>query len=173
MSKKSDLAKRFSNVSNLVLILVLLFLAYRQIPRIYSDLQLESKTSPVFSFLDLMNHPVVYPQEGKKTLFVFWATWCGPCKIELARIQRLIDEKKILAENVVAISFNEDPSLIIQTAKERNYTFRLVQDFDGKSTEYYKVSGTPTLVLLDQNKKIHWVTSGISPSLEARLNAFF
>jgi thiol-disulfide isomerase/thioredoxin len=105
-------------------------------------------------------------------ILVFWATWCGPCEVELHRIQRLISEGNLPADRVLAISSFEIPSLVQKAVAERQYSFRVGLDPDGRAATAFKVKGTPTIYLLDAQQKIEWVTSGLSPLLEIRLRRF-
>jgi thiol-disulfide isomerase/thioredoxin len=51
--------------------------------------ELEGETSPSFELTTLSGEQIVLPLSRNHVL-VFWATWCGPCGVELGRIQRLI-----------------------------------------------------------------------------------
>lgn len=117
---------------------------------------------------DILSLPL--PQ---KHLMVFWASWCGPCKIELSRINKLIIDGEINPNDVIAISIGENFETIKNHAKENDYRFIIGLDSSGEISKQYKVSGTPTLFLIDQNGVIEWMTMGLSPSLELRLKSFF
>ncbi len=158
-------------------ILILLLLAYR-LPGWLEDWRKEGQIAHQIQVLNLEEEPFT-PQtlpldsQNSAQLLIFWATWCGPCKVELQRINRLIESHKIPAERVLAISSYEDPQLVLKTAQERKYLFPVFADPQGDAAKIYKVKATPSLVLLSQKGVMEWVTSGLSPSLELRLmNAF-
>ena len=176
MEKKANVKPIFYKVlsvlSNVFLILVVGIWLFKRAPKIYEAYWLENRIAPIFNLIDLDGKALSIPEESKKTILVFWATWCGPCQLELARLNKLIEGKAIDAKSVVAISMNEDLRLLQKTAKDRNYLFRLADDNLGEASSYFRVVGTPTVVFLDHNRKIKWVTSGISPTLEARARGF-
>src|SRR5690606_19094484 len=100
-----------------------------------------------------------------KQLLVFWATWCGPCKVELARINRLVKDGEIKATDVIAISSLEEINLVDAHVKENDYRFTVAIDPTGEAARQYKISGTPTLIFVDETGTIKWMTMGVSPSL--------
>ena len=110
--------------------------------------------------------------KSKRLVIVFWATWCGPCEVELNRINKLVKDGKIKASDILAISSNEEESIVKEKAKRENYLFNVGLDSDGIIANQYQVSATPTIIFIDENKVINWVTAGISPTLEYRVSSF-
>lgn len=118
----------------------------------------------------LTKNALLIPQElHKPAALIFWATWCGPCQIEISRVRELVAENKIKAEQVYLLSIAEDPELILKTATERNYPFHLLHDMNGDAFNFYKVRATPTTVFIDQAGKISWIGTGLSPTLGLRM----
>ena len=109
---------------------------------------------------------------SKPSVLVFWATWCPPCKVELARLQRLVAGGSIPASSVIAVSIGEDRAVVEQTVKERGYTFDVALDPSGEVSNKYVVAGTPTVLLRNADGTIAWRSSGVSPSLELRVLKF-
>ena len=103
---------------------------------------------------------------------VFWATWCKPCELELGRIDMLIKDSKISRERIVAVSTDENLPVVVETVKTRAYSFPVAWDSDGQLAKKFAVAGTPTIVVVGNDQKIIWVTSGISPTLELRLQQY-
>lgn len=121
----------------------------------------------------LLNGQRIDLAENKKRLIVFWATWCGPCRIELARINRLINQQKIQANDVLAISSYEDKTTVQKFVAEAGYQFQVALDEEGQLAKKYNISGTPTLILVNDNNVVEWSTTGLSPTLELRIQNFF
>lgn len=111
-------------------------------------------------------------QPKAKKVLVFWATWCGPCTLELSRIQKLVATQKVPGSHIYAIALDRDLDLVRKTASERGYTFTVVQDFKGELSRSLNIEVTPTIVFLDEDDKVQWMTTGISPTLELRLMNF-
>ena len=47
--------------------------------------------------------------KGKVAIVNFWATWCGPCKIEIPDFVKLYDEYKDKGLVIVGISIDDSP----------------------------------------------------------------
>jgi thiol-disulfide isomerase/thioredoxin len=62
--------------------------------------------------------------KGKVTLINFWATWCGPCRLELPYVQKLReqlkDKKDVL---VLTLNIDEEVGMVEPFMKENKYTF--------------------------------------------------
>jgi len=77
-----------------------------------------------------------YAQDGKITVFSFWATWCSPCKKELNNIAELYEEwQEEYDLEVVAVSIDD----------QRNA---------GKIKPYVNGQGWEYTVLLDPNEDL-------------------
>jgi thiol-disulfide isomerase/thioredoxin len=58
----------------------------------------------------LLDSPVTFrlsANHGKVTVINFWATWCGPCKLEMPAIQAYYEKHKAEGLEVLAISMDE------------------------------------------------------------------
>ena len=114
----------------------------------------------------------IFPIQGQKSAFIFWASWCGPCSIELKRIQKAIDDKEISKEKVFAINLGETQEIINKFSKEQKYTMTIIRDDNGVFSKMLNVQVTPTIALIDEQGKIDWITSGLSPFLIYRIKSF-
>lgn len=83
---------------------------------------------------------------GPRSLVVFWATWCGPCRREIPDLNRLHDEfgDRI---RLVAIS-DEDPGLL-ERARERHAIRYPIASADGLPAPFGDVRAIPTVFVLD------------------------
>jgi thiol-disulfide isomerase/thioredoxin len=88
-------------------------------------------------------------------LVVFGAGWCPQCKQELPEIAAYYAKWKAQKLEVVFVSLDETPASFYQFAGA--FPFISVCDFkkwEGSVVKDYYVVGTPTLFLLDANRKI-------------------
>lgn len=157
---------------NIILIVAVLVLLAVKIPGIYENFKTQGTVAPDFSILTNSGLEFDTKDLHAKKVLVFWATWCPPCEMELSRINELVKDKRIPAEAILAISMQEDKALVDRTVAERGYQFPIGYDLNGQVAQKFLVEGTPTVVFLDADKTIRWVTMGLSPLLTLRLNIF-
>jgi peroxiredoxin len=164
--------KSLGKVLNVLLTISVLVLIASKVPMIYSHFAREGQPVPQFSVMTHNDFEFSDKDITSKKILIFWATWCPPCELELSRINDLVKEKRIPAEAILAISIQEEKALVDRTAIERGYEFPVGYDFDGKVSQTFAVEGTPTIVFLNEDKTIRWITTGLSPLLKIRLRMF-
>ena len=89
------------------------------------------------------------------TLVVFGASWCPKCKEEMPAIAKLYRTWKAQGVEVLLVSLDEDQKAFYEFTI--NYPFISITDlkkWDGTIAKDYYVFGTPTMYLLDKNRKI-------------------
>ena len=89
------------------------------------------------------------------TLVVFGASWCPKCKEEMPAIAKLYRTWKAQGVEVLLVSLDEDQKAFYEFTI--NYPFISITDlkkWDGTIVKDYYVFGTPTMYLLDKNRKI-------------------
>lgn len=120
------------------------------------------ETAPDFSILDLTNHSVsLADYRGKKVVLLdFWATWCGPCRLEMVNLQALQDKFKDRNLEILSVDQGEDATQVSPFISQIKYGFHVLLDSDQKVAATYGVRGIPTLVLIDQNGVIQWIKVG-------------
>lgn len=159
------------NISNFVVWVLVVYILVTRLPHLISLLKTQGLQASSFVVKDLNGEDVLIPSSQKKVV-VFWTTWCPPCKIELRRINKMILYGEIKKDDVLAISIMESSDVVKKSVLENNYQFQVALDESGQVSELYQVQATPTIVFIDQDNKINWITSGLSPTLSIRLNYF-
>ena len=90
--------------------------------------------------------------KGKVVLLNFWATWCPPCRAELARVEKDIIEK-FKGEPFVflPVSRGEKRATVAAFREKMGYTFPMGLDTDGRVYAEYAQTYIPRNFLIDKN----------------------
>ncbi len=93
--------------------------------------------------------------KGKVVLLNFWATWCGPCKLEIPWFADFEKRYKDQGFAVLGVSMDEDGWDAVKPyieAKQVNY--RVMVGTDAVGQLYGGVEALPTTFLIDREGKI-------------------
>lgn len=168
--------KRLHFLANTLLFLAFAWMLFQRVPLFYEQFKKEGTQLKSYTLTTLDGSSVILPVLKKKAVFVFWATWCAPCSVELERINTLMRDKEInidsLYDSIYAVNMGEDHSLIKKTIEQKGYLFQVVVDSRGHLTRDLNIKATPSLVFVDEDQKIEWISSGLSPTLVFRLKQF-
>ena len=110
------------------------------------------QVAPDFSTLDLSNRTVsLSSYRGQKVVLLdFWATWCGPCRLEMISLQTLQEKYQNQGLEILSLNQGEDAELVRQFITRKKYGFHVLLDAAGAVNNLYGVRGIPTLVLVDK-----------------------
>lgn len=122
------------------------------------------QSAPDFSLLDLSNQTVTLSSfRGKKVILMdFWATWCGPCRMAMPGLQALQDKFKDRGLEILSLNQREDADHVRNFIQQKKYSFHVLLDQDGAIGGLYGVQGIPTLVLVDKQGVVQWMSVGYS-----------
>lgn len=99
-------------------------------------------------------------QVAEKTVVVMWATWCGPCHSLLTSLRDEVSAGKISGSRIIAVSMAEPLADVKAYLEKTPLPFAIALDPRGELATKMKISGTPTVILLEPGGKINSVSTG-------------
>jgi peroxiredoxin len=117
--------------------------------------------APDFSLLDPDGQPVSLRQwHGRPVLINFWASWCGPCEVEMPVIQNAYQAFQDEGLVVLAVAVDDKAENVRRFFDERDLSFQPLMD-DGNVSRTYQVFGLPTSFFVAADGKIAAVHTGL------------
>jgi cytochrome c biogenesis protein CcmG/thiol:disulfide interchange protein DsbE len=92
--------------------------------------------------------------KGKVVLLNFWATWCGPCKVEIPAFVELYDKYKDKGLVIVGISVDDSPEQLQAFMKEFHMNYPVLQMHPDVETAYGPFYGYPTSFFIARDGSI-------------------
>jgi peroxiredoxin len=99
---------------------------------------------------------------GQVVLINLWATWCGPCVVEMPSIQRLYDRYRDAGLRVVGVAV-DDPGFeerIREFVTEHRLTFEILNDPTGDIEQAYQSVGLPSTFIVGRDGRIRKLQLG-------------
>lgn len=130
------------------------------------------KPAPEFRLSSLSGENVsLADYQGKKVVVSFWASWCGPCKIEMPELREFYRKyhKADSKFEILAISIDDSRSDAERYASHEQLPFPVLLDSDQKVAESYQVEGIPTMFVVDQDGKVTYANQGLDETMQFRL----
>ena len=119
------------------------------------------KPAPDFTLADLSGKQhKLSTYKGKNVLLIFWATWCGPCRME---IPDLIELRKTTSEDELAMLgiSNESPALVKSFVGQAKMNYTILLDPGSLPEPYRAITAIPSSFFIDQQGKIKFSTMGV------------
>jgi len=91
---------------------------------------------------------------GKVVIVNFWATWCGPCKVEIPDFVKLYAEYKDKGLVIVGISVDDSPEQLQAFMKEFNMTYPVLQMTPDVESAWGPFYGYPTSFIVARDGSI-------------------
>ena len=108
---------------------------------------------------------------GKFVLIDFWASWCGPCRMENPNVVKMYNKYKDKGFTIYSVSLDQSRDSWVKAIRNDNLTWTHVSDlrfWQSAAAQQYGVTGIPKTFLLDKEGKI--IAKDLrGPALEQKL----
>ena len=106
-------------------------------------------------------------QRGRGVMVNFWATWCGPCRVELPHLSRLHDKYRGSGFVLLGVNIDEDPAPARALVGKMGLTFPVLLDSEKKVVGAYDLNAMPATVLIDRDGRVRHLHRGYKEGVEA------
>lgn len=122
----------------------------------------ERPEAPNFTLTDLDGRAIELAQlKGKVVLLNFWATWCGPCRVEIPWFVEFQKQYGGQGFTILGVLVQDSP----EAARRFSSDFKMnypVAVGDSRVAETYGVFGLPTTVMIGRDGRIYSKHTGLT-----------
>jgi thiol-disulfide isomerase/thioredoxin len=156
------LFKLYKKISFFLIIFLLVQFIILPIISYSNPEELIGKNAPDFTLESIFGKTISLKDfQGKIILLDFFATWCGPCRMEMQHLKKVYDEYKEKDFIIISIDLYEDAEKVKDFVNENGIEWIVVIDKDGVATRNYLIEAIPTLFLIDKNGIVRFVNVGV------------
>ena len=133
-----------------------------------------SGDAPDFALNDIQGEPVVLSElRGQPVVVNFWATWCGPCKVEIPELNAYAADNQDVALLGISTDDGMPPGKLQAWTKKLNIGYRVLHDSRGEVAREWGVIKLPTTFVISADGHIttHKVGMLTESSLAAMVDA--
>ncbi len=117
--------------------------------------------APEFSLTDITGKPLkLSDYQGKVVVLDFWATWCGPCRMEIPGFIEL--QKRYAAQGftMIGISMDDSPEPVVDFYNQFHMNYPVAVGNDRLGELYGGMPGLPTTFVIGRDGRIYAKHSG-------------
>lgn len=118
--------------------------------------------APDFRLMDLQGKPVALSDyQGKVVLLNFWATWCGPCRVEMPAMEALYRGMQSKGLEILAVSVDQEGTAVTRPFQEAlGLSFPILHDQDYEVGLTYGARTLPMTFAIDRKGVIRQLVFG-------------
>ncbi len=98
---------------------------------------------------------------GKVVIIDFWASWCGPCRLQAAFLEEMHEEYDASQVQFLAINVGEDEKTVQAYVDATPFPYPVLMDQQNVLSNRYEIYGLPTVMVVDKNGTIAYRHSGV------------
>ena len=139
------------------------FQAAREASLAESSLVRVGDAAPSFTLTTDEGRPFSLPDDKRVTLINFFATWCGPCQLELPHLERIWKANQSQAHFQMLIIGREETTETVQTYRAKyGYTFPMAADPDRSVFARFARESIPRTLVVSPDGQIVYSQAGFN-----------
>jgi len=166
---KTRVHRNIKSITSILVIIIIILTAGIYVLATTDKSDLKDGEDFVFTSID-GNEIHLSSYRGKIVILDMWATWCGPCQLQMAELKKVYEHYS--RENLEIFSLDVEASETLQQIQDFKEAFKdqrgielnwIFGKDDGNIWQKYKTSkgGIPTLCIFDQKGKLYFQEAGV------------
>jgi peroxiredoxin len=117
--------------------------------------------APPFRLVDTAGTVVTLEDfAGKILMITFWASWCASCREGFPALDQLYNQYQDQGFAVIGINVDASPARVAAFLRNTPVKFPILIDSKGETAEAYRLSGLPTIFIIDRDGVVKHRHSG-------------
>jgi thiol-disulfide isomerase/thioredoxin len=110
--------------------------------------------APLINSYDSKDSLTVNATINKPIIINFWASWCGPCRVEMKNVETIWKkyEGKVL---IIGIATQDTQEAVENFVSDMSITYPISLDSSSSIAREYQISQIPTTIFVDSKGNIH------------------
>jgi len=109
-------------------------------------------------------------KEEKVIILDFWASWCGPCRVGLPILTKVVDKYKEKGVVLYGVNAGEDEATVQAFLEQTDIDLTVAMDPKRVAQRAYGANSLPTTAIIGKDGVVREVHIGVSPTLEQDLD---
>jgi thiol-disulfide isomerase/thioredoxin len=105
---------------------------------------------------------------GQVVVVDFWASWCAPCHVQTAILERLRAQYAAHGVSFLAVNSGEDEETVRRFVADRPFAFPVLLDPEEEVSTRLAVIALPSLMIVDREGRVSYFRAGIVPEKRMR-----
>jgi thiol-disulfide isomerase/thioredoxin len=99
---------------------------------------------------------------GKVVVVDFWATWCGPCRLQAKLLEPVVRDLKGKGVQFLAADMGETEDTVRGYLRENPFAYPVLLDVDSRISDSFNITALPTLMVIDRKGSLRYLAPGLA-----------